>query len=300
MDRIGTDRLGEMRLFAEAVARGGFSAAGRALGVSPSGVSRAGARLEARLGVRLLLRTTRAMTLTAEGEAYHRAALRILADLEETERQLAEQARPRGRLRVTASISLGRARILPILPEFLDRYPGITLDLNLGDAVLDLAAGQADVAIRVGALPDSGLTARRLGASGRCVAASPAYLARAGVPSRPEDLLAHNCLRYNRDAPGQGWPFRRDGAAFSVPVRGNIEANSGATLAQLAREGAGVVRLGRFSLADDLASGRLVELLADFDAGDREPFHAVFVGGAKTPARIRAFVDFVVEKFASS
>lgn len=296
MERIGADRMGEMRIFAEVVAQGGFSAAGRALGASPSGVSRAVARLEARLGVRLLLRTTRAMTLTAEGEAYHRAALRILADLEETERRVADRAAPRGKLRVSSSIALGRARILPLLPEFLERYPGVSLDLNLGDAIVDLAGGQADVAIRVGPLPDSGLTARRLGDTGRCVAASPAYLARAGVPRTPEALLDHNCLRYNRDAPGAGWPFRRDGTPFRVPVRGNVEANSGATLAQLARDGLGVVRLGRFMLAEDLEAGRLVELLADHDAEDREPFHVVFVSGATTPARIRAFVDFVVEK----
>ena len=294
MDLAG--RSGEMTVFVQVVEAGSLSAAARTLGLTPSAVSRSLARTEQRLGTRLLLRTTRAITLTAEGEAYLRAARRILADLAEVEEAIADQGVPRGRLRVSAALGHGRMTIVPLVAAFSARYPHIVVDLALGDEVVDILAGQADVAIRFGQLADSPLTARPIGITGQVVVASPSYLARHGTPQVPEDLLRHNCLRFNFRRAEPDWPFRRDGQGFSLKIAGNIECNSGEALAQLAREGAGIARIGEFSVADDLRSGALVPLLEAFNPGDQEPIHAVFVGGATMPARVRLFVDFLVER----
>jgi DNA-binding transcriptional LysR family regulator len=285
-----------MEVLVRVVATGSFSAAGRALDLTPSAVSRVVARMEARLGVRLLIRTTRALTLTPEGEAYHRAALRILEDLAETERAVTDQAAPRGRLRVSASLGYGRMYIVPLVAEFLALYPDILLDLSLSDAMADLTSGQADVAIRVGPLADSGLTARKLGDSGRVIVASPAYLARRGTPQAPEDLLTHACIGFNFRRSRQGWPFRQDGETLELAVPNCVEVNSGDAAVQMAVDGVGVARVGRYVVAQDIAEGRLVPLLEPFNAGEREPFHAVFVGGAQTPARVRVFVDFLAAR----
>lgn len=290
------DRARGLELFVAVAEAGSFSAAGRALRLTPSAVGRTIDRLEARLGVRLLLRTTRTLTLTAEGLAYLGTARRILADLNDAEQAIADQGAPRGRLRVSASLSHGRLCVVPLLGEFVRRYPRILVDINLTDAVVDIAAGQADVGIRFGPLADSGLTARKLGETRRVIVAAPDYLARRGTPAVPEDLHGHNCLGFNFRRAEPVWPFRRDGQDHALTVRGSIEANNGETLGQLAAAGVGVTRVGTFSVAEALAAGRLVPLLEAFNPGDVEAIHAVFVGGANTPARVRAFVDFMAER----
>lgn len=287
-----------MELFAAVVERGSFSSAARLLDLSPSAVSRAVSRIEERLGVRLMTRTTRAQALTQEGESYYQAARRILADIAEAERSVGDQGAPHGMIRVNATLSHGRLKIVPLLGEFLARYPGIAVDISLTDATIDLLEERADVAIRVGPLPDSSLMARRLGDSTRSVIASPAYLARHGTPRVPEDLLRHNCIGFNFRRAEPVWPFLRDGTHFTLEVAGNLEANNGDTVAQLAREGLGIARVGTFHVADDIATGRLVSLLDAYNPGDREPFHALFVGGSSIPARVRAFIDFLAERLS--
>jgi len=287
------DRAKELALFVAVVDQGSFSAAGRALSLSPSAVARTLDRTEARLGVRLLLRSTRILTLTAEGQAYLQAARRILADLNDAEQQIADQGAPRGRLRVSAALAHGRLCIVPLLCKFTEQYPHILVDMALTDTLTDVAAGQADVAVRFGPLPDSALTARKVGETRRVIVASPAYLERRGNPREPEDLLGHNCLNFNFRRQEPVWPFRRGERLFSLPVRGNIEANNGETLGQLAALGVGVARVGSFSVAPEIGSGRLVPILEEFNPGDVEQIHAVFVGGASTPARVRAFVEFL-------
>ncbi|WP_455924876.1 LysR family transcriptional regulator [Pseudomonas putida] len=286
---------GEMTVFVRVAQEGSLSAAARALGLTPSAISRIIARTEARIGTRLLIRTTRAITLTAEGEAYLRGARRILADIAEVEDAITDQGVPRGRLRVSASQAHGRLTIVPLVAAFSARYPAIVVDLMLSDEIVDILAGEADVALRFGTLADSPLTARRVGETGSVIVASPAYLARHGTPQQPEDLLAHNCLRFNFRRANPEWPFRRDGQDFALKVSGTLEGNSGEVLSQLARLGAGITRIGTFSVQADLDSGALVPLLEAYNPGDREPIHAVFVGGAAMPARVRAFVDFLVE-----
>jgi len=292
----GADRARALSLFVAVVESGSFSAAGRILDLSPSAVSRAIDRIETRLGVRLLLRSTRALSLTAEGQAYLQSARRILADLDDAEQQIADQGAPRGRLRVSAALSHGRLCVVPLLGEFAALYPHILVDIALTDILVDVAAGQADVAIRFGPLADSTLTIRKLGETRRVIVASPAYLARHGTPRRPEELHSHNCLNFNFRRAEPIWPFRADGRDFVLCVKGNIEANNGETLGQLAANGVGIARVGAFSVAGEIAAGRLVPLLEAYNPGDVELIHAVFVGGANTPARVRVFVDFLAER----
>jgi len=288
-----TDRTGELGIFAVVARTGSFSAAARDLNLTPSAVSRTIARIEARLGVRLILRTTRSLTLTAEGQSYLSAARRILTDLNDAEQAIADQGAPRGRIRVSAALGHGRLCVVPLLGDFVSRYPGILVDISLTDAVVDVAAGQADVAIRFGPLADSGLTARRVGETGRMVVASPAYLETYGMPVKPGDLHGHNCLNFNFRRAEPVWPFMEDGHERALTVHGNIEANNGETLVQLALQGVGIARVGAFNVIDEVASGRLVPVLEAFNPGDREAIHAVFVGGTRMPARVRVFVDFL-------
>lgn len=287
-------RSGEMEVFVKVVDAGSLSAAARALGLTPSSVSRVIARIERRFGTRLLLRTTRAIALTSEGQAYLRGARRILADMDEVEQGIADRGVPRGRLRVSAALGHGRLTVLPLVAAFTERYPQVLVDLSLGDEVVDILGGQADVALRFGPLADSPLSARYIGDTGQVVVASPQYLARHGIPQQPEDLANHNCLRFNFRRAATDWPFRRDGQRFSLKVNGSIECSSGEALAQLALLGAGIARIGDFTVNEAIAKGELVPLLEAFNPEDREPIHAVFVGGAAMPARVRVFVDFLV------
>lgn len=291
------DGAKDMAVFAAVASTGSFSAAGRQLDLTPSGVSRTIDRIEARLGARLILRTTRALTLTAEGRTYLGGARRILSDIDEVEQAIADQGAPRGRVRVSASVLHGRVCIVPLLKEFVERYPGIVVDANLSDEKVDIAQGQADVAIRSGPLADSQLMARRLGDNGRTIVASPEYLAAHGTPQVPEDLEQHNCLNFNFRRVEPVWPFRRANEHFTMTVKGSVEANSGETLQQIALDGVGIARLGNFGLGRALAEGRLIPLLEPFNPGDREVFQAVFVGGTNMPARIRLFVDHLAEHY---
>jgi DNA-binding transcriptional LysR family regulator len=296
----GADRARALEVFAMVMREGSFSAAGRLLGLTPSAVARAIDRIEARLGVRLLLRSTRALTATAEGHAYLQTARRILAELDDAEQQIADQGAPRGRLRISAALSHGRLRVVPLLGDFLRLYPHIQVDIALTDTIVDVAAGQADVAIRFGLLADSLLTARKLGESRRVIVASPDYLKRYGLPTVPEDLHRHNCLNFSFRRAEPVWPFRLEGKDIALSVKGNIEANNGETLGQLAAAGVGLARVGAFSVFDDIAAGRLVPVLEHLNPGDVEQIHAVFVGGTNMPARVRVFVDFLAARLAGA
>lgn len=296
MQRPKADRSGEMATFLAVVDAGSLSGAARALGLTPSAVSRLIARIESRLGVRLVVRTTRSLRLTAEGETYARAARRILADIDEVEIALADQASPHGHIRVSAATAHGRLVIVPLLGEFTALYPDIEVEMDLSDEVADILGGRVDVAVRFGPLADSPLTARRLGGTGRTVVASPEYLAKAGMPLLPADLERHNCLDFSFRRIEPGWPFRENGRDYLLTVRGSITANSGETLVQLALQGVGITRVGNFHIREELSRGLLVPLLEAFNPRDHETIHAVFVGGSTMPARVRVFVDFLAEK----
>jgi DNA-binding transcriptional LysR family regulator len=290
------DRTGDLEVFTVVADAGSFSAAGRRLKLAPSSVGRIVDRIEGRLGARLLLRTTRSLTLTAEGVAYLSAARRILSDLHETEQAISDQGSPRGRLRVSTSVLYGRMFLVPLLGAFIRRYPDILLDINLTDAVVDIAAGQADVAVRFGPLADSMLTARKLGVTRKVIVASPDYLARRGTPQVPEDLHDHDCLSFNFKRAAPTWPFRKDGRDYSLTIRGSVEANNGETLGQLAADGVGITRVGAEMVQEAIRTGKLVPLLEQFNPGDLEEINSVFVGGAHMPARVRCFLDYLVER----
>lgn len=291
------NRAGEMGVFVAAAEAGGFSAAGRKLGLSPSAVSKLVTRVEDRLGLPLFVRSTRMLQLTAEGALYLERARRILAEIDEAERMVATGAgaAPRGRLRVSASVAFGEHCLLPLVPAFLARHPQVELDLSLTDTVIDLVDERTDIAIRSGPLRDSSLKARKLLENRRVIVAAPAYEAAHGLPALPRDLARHNCLRFNFRRSLDEWPFRdpASGEGFTLPVTGNAYGNNGVILRQLALQGLGLARLGAFHVADDIAAGRLVPVLEDFNAGESETIHAVYVGHDHLAARIRAFLDFL-------
>ncbi|WP_454851451.1 LysR family transcriptional regulator [Rhizobium binxianense] len=294
------NRAGEMDVFVQAAELRSFSAAGRKLRLSPSAVSKLVTRLEDRLGTRLLVRTTRSLQLTPEGEVYLERARRILAEIGETERVVAAggAAVPRGRLRVSASVGFGVRYVVPLIPDFLALYPDVQLEISLTDGVIDIVGERADIALRSGTLRDSSLKARKLLESRRVVVASPAYIAANGAPKTPDELDRHNCLTFNFRPAAEGWPFRdpATGSQFVKPVYGNLEANNGPTVRSLCLAGLGLARVGRFHVQPDIDAGTLVPVLEDFNPGDIELIHAVYAGHEHLAARIRAFVDFLAKR----
>ena len=290
------NRLGEMEVFLAVARQGSLAQAAAELRLTPSAVSRTLARLEARLGVQLITRTTRALALTAEGEVYRERAAGLVEEFVALERDFPHGGQaPAGRLRVNASVPFGVHCLIPILPAFQRAYPAITVDLALSDAVVDLVEERADVAIRIGPLRDSRLRARKLGRSTMVLVASPDYLARHGTPATPADLAAHACLRFSFRRSIDTWPFRVDGAVTQLAIDGPFLGNSGEVVRLMAVAGGGIARFARFHVAEDLAAGRLVEVLAPFNPGDGEDIHALHPGHERMAARVRAFIDFIAE-----
>jgi DNA-binding transcriptional LysR family regulator len=299
MPRIAMERSGEMEVFVRVVREGGFSAAARTLDLTPSAVSKLIARLEERIGTRLLARTTRLLRLTEEGEAYHRAALGVLQDLNDAE-QAAASGAVRGRVRVNASLPFGTMFVAPSIPQFLARHPDLIVDLSFTDDVVNLLEQKADIAIRMGNLPDSAMIARKLGQSRRVVCAAPSYLKHNRTPTTPGDLQHHNCLTFNFRRSRVGWPFRIKGRDLELSIAGNLQVNNGETMRQVTLAGVGVARLGLFHVADAIKAGQLVPLLEKYNPGDLEMIHAVYLGGGQVPGRVRAFVDHIAETVAGS
>lgn len=294
MPRLETNRAAEMEVFTRVVDLGGFTAAAREFRLTPSGVSKLVSRLEGRLGSRLVNRSTRKLQLTAEGQVFYQRATRILADLDEAEREAATGASPRGHLRVNTNIPVGMRLIVPLVPRFLEENPQVTLDMVLTDTVVDLMQERADVAIRFGPLRDSRLVARKLGTTRNAVVAAPSYLAEHGTPSTPTDLARHRGIGWTFSRSLAGWPFRSDNGVESYSPPPIVRASDGEVARQFVLDGVGLARLSRFHVGPDIEAGRLVEVLAEFNPGEREDVHMVFLGrGGPLPARVRAFVDFL-------
>ncbi|WBO20928.1 LysR family transcriptional regulator [Sphingomonas abietis] len=297
MARSEINRSGEMEVFVCVVERGGFSAAARVCRMTPSAVSKLVTRLEARLGARLVNRSTRAFQLTPEGCAFYERATRILADIADAERGVGAGEQPVGRIRLNTSASYATHILSPILPEFLDLYPGVTLDLVQTDMVVDLLAERTDVAVRAGPLKSSSLVARKLGDTALVIAAAPSYLARLGEPKTLEDLEQHNRLGFGYVRTVDGWPMRKGAETVIIPAVGRVQASDGEALRRLALNGVGLARLAAFTVHEDLAAGRLVRVLEHLNPGDREAFHAIYIGqGGPLPSRVRALLDFLAEK----
>ncbi|HUF55053.1 MAG TPA: LysR family transcriptional regulator [Thermohalobaculum sp.] len=292
------DLPSQMILFARVVETGSFSAAARALNQTPSAVSRQIAHLEDRVGVRLLTRTQQGIALTEEGEAFHERCKVIASDLAETETMLSGLGeRPRGTLRTVATVAFGKAQLLPILPEFLDRYPEIRLSLELTDRPVRLGPEGIDLAIRFSEqVDDPDAIARRLASNRRVLCAAPGYIERHGMPETPPDLALHNCLRLSTVASWNDWRFA-DGPEAPPVLDGNFEANSADAIYHAALAGVGVARLSTYLIGEDLRAGRLVRLLPDYVQEDAS-IVALYQDRRNLAPKIRAFLDHLVDHFS--
>jgi len=292
------DLLHGIRVFQAVVETGSFTAAAGRLALSAPMASRAVAELESHLGARLLHRSTRRTTLTETGRAYYERTRDLLAELDEVDASVrAASVHPRGRLRVNAALAFGVRHLAPVLPEFMRRYADLEVDLTLTDRVVDLIEDGVDVAIRIGRLLPSSYVARPIAPVRLITCASLDYLERHGRPVRPEDLGAHRCLSYSYATEGDLWEYTRGGETVAVRVSGPLRANNGDALRDAALAGLGIVLQQDFLVGPDTAGGRLVALLEDW-APPAGGIHAIYPSRRHLSAGVRAFVDFLVERFA--
>ncbi len=293
------DNLEGLPVFVRTVREGSFSAAARALDLTPSAVSKQIGRLEDSLAVRLFNRTTRRLSLTEEGAAFYERASRILADLDDAAASISSlRAVPRGRLRVTMPSGFGVIHLLPVLPAFYARYPEVALEIDLNDRFVDMVEEGFDVALRIGDLSDSSLIGRRLAANRRVLAAAPGYLDGVAPPQTPADLATHNCLVYTYRAQRHDWHLVDEaGAETVVTVGGTLETNNPMMLRGAALAGIGMVLLPLWLIGPDLKAGRLRRVLPDYHWPD-SAIQVVYPPGRHLSARVRCFIDFLVERFA--
>jgi len=294
MYRLSSD---DIALFTLVVERGSFASAAAETGQTASAISRAISRLEDKLGVRLLERTTRRLALTAEGESLIAHGEGILSAIEAAEVDVtAASGRPRGRVRVSLGTALARHPFAAALGDFTARYRDIRLELMITDRRVDVIGEHMDVAIRTGPLADSSLIARRIGESRRVICASPAYLGRHGVPETPDDLCGHTCLTIASNAALAAWPMRTaDGSVRCLPVTSAIATDSALMLRDMAVAGVGIVRLAEFVITDAIADGRLVPLLVEHHVDEPFPIWALTPPGRRSTPRVRAFIDFAAQ-----
>ncbi len=284
-------------VFVAVVESGGFSPAARLLGISKSAVSKRISLLEQNLGVKLLHRTTRKISLTEAGEHYFEHAVKAHAAAQDAEDAVAQlQGEPQGRLRINTPMSFGRLHVAPFIPEFLKRYPKISIDMVMDDKVVDLVGGGFDVAIRSGDLPDSSLIARKLGPLNSVLCASPEYIENHGMPNKLIDLKQHNCLLFSYSRDVKEWSFINKGQLQSVDVSGNYRVNNSEALHEAIIQGVGIGRLPTFVAGPDIKAGKLVKLFEEYSMPSKT-FYAVFLERQYMPTKVRVFLDFTIEYF---
>ncbi len=293
------DRLKQIEAFASVAIRGSLSAAARAEGVTPAIIGRRIDALEARLGIRLLLRTTRKLTLTFEGQAFLEDCQKVLNDLANAEAAVSLGGlKAGGYLKVSAPAGFGRQHVAPLVGDFMQANPEVRVNLNLSDRLVDLINENIDCAIRIGELTDSSLVSVRLGEMRRMVVASPAYLVEHGVPRTPDDLAKHNCLSLGQQ---RGWVFKRpeSGEVETIKVGGTFECNDGAVLHEWALAGRGLAWRSLWEVGRDLKEGRLTSVL---DAWQAPPMgiYAVFPQRRHLPLRVRLFIDLLKENYGNA
>jgi DNA-binding transcriptional LysR family regulator len=290
-------RLGSIELFCLTAQHQGFTAAAKAAGLTAAAVSRSVARLEERLGVRLLMRTTRQVRLTEVGQRYYDQCRQALGQLSEAEREASgQQLKPSGLVRISLPTSYGHYRVLPLLPAFRRRYPDIEIEAALSNRNIDFTEEGFDLAVRGRAPPDSGLVARKLEDADLLIAAAPSYLKRRRAPRTPEDLARHDCLQFVLPSSGKlvPWLIQRDGSIVEWATDGPLRcADDILAPITLARAGAGLVQTYRFLVQADLQEGRLIEVLAEH-AGASRPFSLIYPGNRHMPLRVRVLIDFLV------
>ena len=291
----------EMAIFQRVAERGSFAGAADDVGLSPSAVAKLVTRLETRLGVRLINRTTRRLSLTTEGEIYLERAREILAAIETAEAEISSaRLSPRGHLRVHAFPFIAVRHLAPVLPDFLTRYPQITFDFMVTNRIVDIIGENVDISLRIGALNDSALVARKIVALPRIVCASPSYLARHGRPAKPADLADHSCLTLSRNPGSATWPFRVDGKLVQVQVNGPVSADSTAMLLGLAVQGAGILRLSEHVVAEAIQKGELEPVLQKVQDPEQYPLWALLPPGRNQAPKVKAFLDFLVDRLGST
>lgn len=288
------DRFKQIETFVAVATRGSLSAAAQAEGVAPAVIGRRIDALEERLGVKLLVSTTRRITLTFEGSAFLEDCQRLLNDFYDAEASVSlGGVKASGHLRVTAPAGFGRAHVAPLLPAFLDAHPEVTISLDLTDRLADIVNEGIDVAIRIGALDDSSLVGLELAENRRVVVASPGYLEAHGTPSTPAELAQHDCLTFGTYGnQARGWQFDLDGQLVSMRVSGTLACNDGAVLRDWALAGRGLAWRSMWEVGEDLRAGRLKSVLDAFAAPDNA-IHAVFPQRKHLPLRVRVFVDYL-------
>lgn len=286
------NQLAELIAFVQSVESGSFSAAARLLETTPSAVSKRVAKLEDCLGVRLLQRTTRALSLTTDGAAYYERIARVLSELEEANDFIMSRGKPRGKLRITAPLDFGRWLLVQCVPNFLAQYPEIQVDLRLSDHFVDLVEQGIDVAIRLGTLEDSSLIRRHLGQTHFVLCASPNYLNMHGTPVTPQDLVNHNCLRYISGGHPAPWSFVVNGALQTVPVSGTFDSDNGDALRLAALAGLGITRLLSFQVEADVRSKRL-QLLLQNQLPPSPVVQAIFTHQRHLSPRVQVFLEFL-------
>lgn len=294
------DTLASMAMFVRVVESGSFSAAAEAAGVSATMAGKHIRAIEERLGARLLHRTTRRQQLTEVGRLYYERCKQVLADVELAEASASElQATPRGRLRLTAPMSFGSRRLTPALTEYLARYPEVSVDLVLDNRVIDLVGEGFEVGIRIGAIDDPQLVARPLLPYRMLLAASPAYLARHGMPAHPDQLSTHACLGLSNWRRRDQWRLLGpQGEACDVPVHGRLAADHGDALRIAALHDAGIVLQPEVLLTDDLQAGRLVHVLPGW-APPATPMHLLYAQDRRPTAKLRSMIEFLLERFGA-
>ncbi len=294
------DRLKSMEVFSRVVEAGSFAAAAEQMAMSRAMASKHVMELEDRLGVKLLNRTTRRLSLTEGGRMFVDRAREILAAIEELETTVtSQQVDPKGVLRVNAPMTFGRLHVAPALPDYCQRYPKVSVEITFNDRQIDLVEEGVDVAIRIGALQDSSMIARKLGETRMVVCAAPAYLETAPKLDDPEDLKDHNCLIYTLWSQVSDWVLEGVGGRRTVRVDGNLRTNNGETISEAAVAGMGVIIQPSFIVDPHLATGQLVEVLH----GWRAPtigLYAVYSPTKHVSAKIRSFLDFLVERFSTA
>tara|TARA_R110002167_G_scaffold150687_4_gene344456 strand:- start:16 stop:924 length:909 start_codon:yes stop_codon:yes gene_type:complete len=294
------DKLGAMQAFATVVARGGYAAAGRELGLTRSAVSKAVMELERILGARLLDRTTRRVGPTEAGLAYYENCLDIIARVEETEIQVSRlHDEPRGVLKINAPMSFGESHLGPAIAAFMSDYPELKIQLSLNDRFIDPVEEGFDVTIRIAELEDSSLIARKLAPARRLLVAAPSYVARFGAPARPDDLQRHRCLNYGHTTTLQRWQLSDQGHPLSVAVDAVLCSNNGSILRAAALAGQGIAMLPTFIVGPDIGAGRLVPIL---DAFPPRPLaiYALYAPNRYLAAKTRVLIDFLAARFGSA
>lgn len=294
------DKLHAMQVFARVAESGSFSRTAERLGLSPGSVTMAVRNLEALLGVRLLTRTTRRVSLTDDGRAYLDRCVRLLAEIDETEAALRQtRSEPQGRLRVEMPTGLGHLYVTPALPAFAARYPKVRVVLTMSDRFVDLAEEDVDVILRVGELQDSPMVARHLYDARFVACAAPGYLERRGMPASPAELASHNCLGYFSSSLGRSarWHFERDGVSHVFEPAGSLHVDNPEALVDLAMAGAGVVCMLETGVAAAIRAGRLIPILPDWQTPTL-PISVLYWPSRHLSARVRVFVEFLAELFA--